>query len=114
MTEIIIEGKLMKSKRQSTVEPVFETLINFMGMRKINTIGIKQANKALLMSVMAYNLKKFINYTTTLTEAVTSKLNHSILLIYCLIRRFLSCFELANNLKPSFYLLENVLKKELI
>ena len=53
----------MKSKRQSTVEPVFGSLTQFMGMRKVNTIGIKQANKVMLMSATAYNLKKLLKYT---------------------------------------------------
>jgi len=35
------EGRYLKSKRQSTVEPVFGTLTQFMGLRKINTIGLK-------------------------------------------------------------------------
>ena len=56
-------GKYMKSKRQSTVEPVFGSLTQFMGMRKVNTIGIKQANKVMLMSATAYNLKKLLKYT---------------------------------------------------
>ena len=53
----------MKSKRQSTVEPVFGTLTQFMGMRKINTIGIQQANKVMLMAGAAYNLKKLLKFT---------------------------------------------------
>ncbi|WP_317048421.1 transposase [Confluentibacter sediminis] len=39
------QGGYMKAKRLSTVEPVFGTLTQFMGLRKVNTIGIKQANK---------------------------------------------------------------------
>jgi hypothetical protein len=42
----------MKAKRQSTVEPVFGTLTQFMGLRKINTIGIQQANKVMHLSAM--------------------------------------------------------------
>lgn len=56
-------GRYMKSKRQSTVEPVFDTLTQFMGMRKINTLGISQANKVMMMSAMAYNLKKYLKFT---------------------------------------------------
>ena len=56
-------GRYMKSKRQSTVEPVFGTLTQFMGMRKINTIGIQQANKVMLMAGAAYNLKKLLKFT---------------------------------------------------
>ncbi len=54
----------MKSKRQSTVEPVFGTLTQFMGMRKINTIGIQQANKVMHLSAIAYNLKKYLKFVT--------------------------------------------------
>ena len=55
-------GRYMKKKRQSTVEPVFGTLTQFMGLRKINTKGIKQANKVMLMSAVAYNLKKYLKF----------------------------------------------------
>ena len=55
-------GCYMKSRRQSTVEPVFGTLTQFMGMRKINTIGIQQANKVMMMAAMAYNLKKYLKF----------------------------------------------------
>lgn len=53
----------MKSKRHSTVEPVFGTLTQFMGLRKINTIGIKQANKVTHMAAIAYNIKKYLKFT---------------------------------------------------
>lgn len=53
------KGKRMKAKRQATVEPVFGTLTQFMGLRKINTIRIKQADKVMQLSAMAYNLKKY-------------------------------------------------------
>lgn len=55
-------GRIMKGKRQSTVEPVFGTLTQFMGMRKVNTRGIANASKVMLMSAMAYNLKKYLKY----------------------------------------------------
>jgi len=48
------QGKYMKKKRQSTVEPVFGTLTQFMGLRKVNTRGIRQANKIMLMAAVAY------------------------------------------------------------
>ena len=56
------EGRYMKGKRQGTVEPVFGTLTQFMGMRKINTIGIKQANKVMHLSAIAYNVKKYLKF----------------------------------------------------
>jgi hypothetical protein len=38
-----VKGRKLKAKRSSTVEPVFGTLTQYRGLRKINTIGIKQA-----------------------------------------------------------------------
>ena len=63
-------GKRMKAKRQSTVEPVFGTLTQFMGMRKVNTKGLKQANKCMLMAGTAYNIKKYLKYTQKLERTV--------------------------------------------
>jgi hypothetical protein len=51
------KGRRMKARRQATVEPVFGTLTQFMGLRKINTKGIQQANKVMHLSAIAYNLK---------------------------------------------------------
>ena len=45
------------------VEPVFGTLTQFMGLRKVNTIGLKQANKCMQLSAIAYNLKKHLKFT---------------------------------------------------
>ncbi|MCD9586164.1 transposase [Tenacibaculum maritimum] len=47
---------------KSTVEPVFGTLTQFIGLRKINTIGFIQANKVMHMAAIAYNLKKYLNF----------------------------------------------------
>lgn len=57
-------GRAMKAKRQSVVEPVFGILTQFMGMRKLYTKGIKNANKKMLMAATAYNLKKLLKHTT--------------------------------------------------
>lgn len=55
-------GRKMKGLRQATVEPVLGTLINFMGLRKINTRGIKQALKGMLLAAAAYNLQKLLRF----------------------------------------------------
>jgi hypothetical protein len=52
----------MKTKRQSTVEPIFGTLTQFMELRKINTIGIQRANKAMHLSAVAYKIKKYLKF----------------------------------------------------
>jgi transposase len=48
--------------RSSTVEPVLGTLVNYLAMRRVNTRGIKQASKCILMSAIAYNLKKLLKW----------------------------------------------------
>lgn len=57
-------GRLMRKLRQSTVEPVIGILVCYGGMRKVNTIGIVQANKCMLMAAVAYNLKKLLKWQT--------------------------------------------------
>src|SRR5262249_29766583 len=48
--------------RSSTVEPVLGTLVNFLAMRRVNTRGIGHANKCIIMSAVAYNLKKLLKW----------------------------------------------------
>jgi hypothetical protein len=55
-------AKAMKKRRQATVEPVLGTLINFMGVRRIWTRGLKAANKFMIGAAIAYNIKKWLNY----------------------------------------------------
>ena len=62
-------AKKMKKLRQSTVEPVLGTLINFLAMKRVNTRGIKQASKCMLMAAVAYNLKKLIKFKTPRAKA---------------------------------------------
>jgi len=66
------QGSRMKKLRQSRVEPVFGTLTQFLGMRKVNTRGIHQANKVMLMAAIAYNLKKFLKFTENKMEIKAS------------------------------------------
>jgi len=55
-------GKQMMTIRKCTIEPVIGNLVEYLGMRKVNTIGIKLANKCMIMAGIAYNLKKLIKY----------------------------------------------------
>lgn len=59
------KAKRMKKLRSSTVEPVLGTLINYLSMRRVNTRGIRQANKCMLMAAVAYNLKKLMKWKDT-------------------------------------------------
>ncbi len=69
----------MKGKRQSTIEPVFGTLTQFMGLRKINTIGMEQANKEMHLSAMAYNLKKYFKFITKTVRSDAKAVCHFVL-----------------------------------
>lgn len=88
------KGRIMKKKRQSTVEPVFGTLMEYMGMRKVGVRGLEQANKVMLMAGTAYNLKKLIHYahkswkTEALRQKLAAKCHYSLIsnLLFYLIR----------------------------
>ena len=64
-----LKSRPMMSTRKSTVEPVFGTLTQFMGMRKVFTKGIQQANKVMLMSAVAYNIKKYLKFVQKKAES---------------------------------------------
>lgn len=56
------QGRYYKRKRHATVEPVLGVLTQFMGMRKVYTKGIHNANKQFMMAAIAYNLKKYLKF----------------------------------------------------
>ena len=62
------KGKILMKVRQSTVEPVIGTLVNQLGMKKVNTKGLNQANKCLTMAAIAYNIKKMLKHKTKLIQ----------------------------------------------
>ena len=57
-------GKRMKRLRQRTVEPVLGSLVEYYGLRKINVRGKAGAHKVMLMAAVAFNLKKYMKFTT--------------------------------------------------
>src|SRR3990170_3416776 len=66
-----VKAKVMKRKRSSTVEPVWGTLINFTGMKRLNARGLKAANKMLLLAATVYNLKKWLKFVSPKTNIKT-------------------------------------------
>lgn len=56
------KARRMKKLRSSTVEPVIGTLANYLAMKRVNTRGLQQANKCMLMAATVYNLKKLLNF----------------------------------------------------
>ena len=56
-------GRRMKPLRQATVEPVLGTLLNYLGLRRVNTRGQELAHKGMLVAAAAYNLQKLLRFT---------------------------------------------------
>ncbi|MCX6213810.1 IS1182 family transposase [Spirosoma sp.] len=57
-------GKRMMRIRSATVEPVLGSLINYYGLRQINTRSREAAAKVMYVAAMAYNLKKYLRFTS--------------------------------------------------
>ncbi len=95
------KGGYMKGKRQSTVEPVFGTLTQFMGLRKINTLGIKQANKVMHVSAMAYNLKKYLKFIKKTIKSKAKTIN-TLFLIKLMFIGFIYYFLSHSKLKTAY------------
>lgn len=74
------KGQYYKRKRHSTVEPVLGILTQFMGMRKVYTKGIHNANKQFIMAAIAYNLKKYLKFESKITQTGSGRLKQAILL----------------------------------
>lgn len=68
------KARKMIRLRGSTVEAVLGTLINFRGMRRVRTRGIKQANKFMMGAATAYNLKKWLNYNPRHVKSAVASL----------------------------------------
>jgi transposase len=58
-------GQRMRRVRQSTVEPVFGHLLPHYGLRRMNVRGLVGAHKTMLLTAVAYNLKKLLKHRPT-------------------------------------------------
>jgi hypothetical protein len=56
------QGQRMRRERQRTVEPVFGNLLQHYGLRRVGTKGRPAAHKTMLLSAIAYNLKKLLKH----------------------------------------------------
>ena len=61
-------AKRIMKKRGSTVEPVLGTMLNFLNLKRVNTRGIKGANKHVMMSALTYNIKKLMKFKRPILE----------------------------------------------
>lgn len=90
-------------KRSSTVEPVLGTLINFTNMKRINTRGIVQANKHIMMAALTYNLKKYLRFISFKAASKVCALREKIpVFAKTLISGFISFVFPHQNFSPIF------------
>lgn len=75
-------GQRMMKVRQSTVEPVIGTLVNFTGIGRVYTKGIALVNKCVTLAAIAYNLKKMIKSKLKAAQNLALACNKQ--LRYCL------------------------------
>ncbi|MGI4735680.1 MAG: IS1182 family transposase [Janthinobacterium lividum] len=55
-------GQRMRRVRQGTVEPVFGHLLPYYGLRRVGTKGRAAAHETMLLTAIAYNLKKLLKH----------------------------------------------------
>jgi transposase len=94
-----INREKIRQIRSSTVEPVLGTLVNYLAMRRVNTRGIKQASKCILMSAVAYNLKKLLKWESRKIKVMAmAKVNE----IKNALKNLVSSFFPAMQICPAF------------
>ena len=97
-----VNREKIRQLRSSTVEPVLGTLVNYLAMRRVNTRGIKQANKCIIMSAIAYNLKKLLKWEQRKRNTVVMamrKAEKSLYLNFFELWRLMSAYK---TLEPNF------------
>lgn len=89
--QISSKGQYYKKLRQSKVEPVLGTLINFLGLRRLNARGKAAAHKVMLVAAVAYNLKKLLRYAKKRDLALANALKKPVE-DFSSIKYFFICF----------------------
>jgi hypothetical protein len=56
---------------------VLGTLINILNMRRVNTRGMAQANKHVLMAALCYNLKKLMNFSRPKSKSIAAAMRQT-------------------------------------
>ncbi|RZJ58184.1 MAG: hypothetical protein EOO55_01505, partial [Hymenobacter sp.] len=72
-------GRRMRRLRQRTIEPVFGSLLQHYGLRRVNTRGRNSAHKTMLLTAIAFNLKKLLKHQPKQTISLASALPRPLL-----------------------------------
>ena len=78
----------MRRLRQRTIEPVFGSLLQHYGRRRVNTQGRSSAHKTMLLTAIAFNLKKLLKHRSKQTISLAIALPRP-----SLDRQFLACWK---------------------
>ena len=73
------QGQRMRRVRQSTVEPVFGNLLHHYGLRRLNVRGQLGAHKTMVLTAVAYNLKKLLEHRPTRQASLAMALKPPVL-----------------------------------
>src|SRR5690606_17954269 len=95
LTENKAYHRRLVKRRSSTVEPVLGTLINHHNMKRINSRGMKQAHKHVLMAALTYNLKKYLRFVVKKPSVVAQVISLKLGEVYCFLKTHLH--ELKNS-----------------
>ena len=82
------QGRYMRRLRQRTKEPVFGSLLQHYGLRRVNTRGCSSAHKTMLLPAIAFNLKKLLKHHSKQTISLAIALPRP-----SLDRQFLACWK---------------------
>jgi transposase len=81
------KARRLVRRRGATVEPVIGTLVNYGGMKRVNTRGLELANKCMLMAAVAYNLKKLLkhqsNSRATMVNVLKAAVTNCLSALFC-------------------------------
>ena len=72
-------GQRKRWVRQGTVEPVLGNLIHHYGLRRMNVRGLAGAHKTMLLTAVAYNLKKLLNHRSQRHQSLAVALTKPLL-----------------------------------
>jgi transposase len=95
-------GRKMKRLRHSTVEPVIGSLVNYYGIKKLNTKGKSNATKCMTMAAMAYNIKKLLKYKKLKSATNIKSIERNIIRRANGIDSLLYIFKLKLKKKPNY------------
>ena len=86
-------GQRMRRVRQGTVEPVFGNLLPHYGLRRMNVRGLAGAHKTMLLTAVAYHLKKLLKHRPNRQRTLAVALPQPLLAVNRRVRRHCRCSE---------------------